>query len=122
MLCLKKDDFLLMTSLLSQQILWIFTEHQIMFYVSNFVVEILLILTYDLHSVDQTVNNSPFYVMWVVRIEVQITTSMSILLIHFCGQFWTLFHNQNIQEWKSVISFNFQCEFDLMIGLTLLRW
>jgi hypothetical protein len=40
---------------------WIFIEHQIMSYVFNFIVKILLILTYDLCSVDQTMNDSPFY-------------------------------------------------------------
>jgi hypothetical protein len=64
---------------------WIFTKHQIMSYVFNFVVEILLILTYDLRSVDQTVNDSPFYVVWVVGLEEQITASMSRLPVHFRG-------------------------------------
>jgi hypothetical protein len=31
-----------------------------MSYVPNFVIEIYLILTYDLSSVDQTLNDSPF--------------------------------------------------------------
>jgi hypothetical protein len=57
-------------------------------------------------------NDSPFYVMWVVGLEVQITTSQSRFPVHFHGQFWTPLHNQNIQEWKSIISFNFHCEFD----------
>jgi hypothetical protein len=35
-------------------------------------VEILLIVTYGLGSTDQTVNNSPFHVMWEVRFEVHI--------------------------------------------------
>jgi hypothetical protein len=35
----------------------IFIEHQIMSYVFNSVVEILLVSTYDLRSVDQTVND-----------------------------------------------------------------
>jgi hypothetical protein len=57
-------------------------------------------------------NDSPFYVMWVVVLEVQITTSMSRLPVHFLGQFWTPLHNQNVKEWKGIISFNFHCEFD----------
>jgi hypothetical protein len=83
-----------------------------MSYVFNFVVEILLILTYDLRSVDQTVNHSPFYVIWVVELEVQITTSVSRLPVHFRGQFCTPLHNQNVQEWKGIICINFHCEFD----------
>jgi hypothetical protein len=50
----------------ANKFIWIFTEHQIMSYVFNFVVKIVLILTYDRHSVDQTMNDSLFYVMWVV--------------------------------------------------------
>jgi hypothetical protein len=79
-------------------------------YIFNFFVEILLILTYDLRSVDQSMNDSTLYVM-VVGIEVQITTSMNILPVHFRGQFWTTLHNRNIQEWTGIISFNFHCEF-----------
>jgi hypothetical protein len=75
----------------------------------NFVVEFLLILTYDFRSVGQTVNDSTFYVMWVVGIEVQITISISMLPVHFRGQ---SLHNQNVQEWKCIISLNFHCEFD----------
>jgi hypothetical protein len=78
----------------------------------NFVIEILLILTYDLGSADQTMNDSPFYVMWVVGLEVQITTSMSRFPVHFLGQFWTRLPEQNVQEHKGIISFNFHCEFD----------
>jgi hypothetical protein len=83
-----------------------------MSYVLNFIVEILLILTYDLCSADHTINDYTFYVMWVVGIEVQITTSMSRLPVYFHSQFWTPLHNQNVQEWKGIISFNFHCEFD----------
>jgi hypothetical protein len=81
--------------------------------VFNFVVEILLILTYDLRSIDQILDDFPLHVMWVV--EVQITTSMGRLPVHFHGQFWTPLHNQNVHEWKGVISLNFHC-------VTLLRW
>jgi hypothetical protein len=69
-----------------------------MSYIFNFVVEILLILTYDLRSVDQIKNDSPFYAMWVVGLEVQRTTSMSRLPIHFRGQFWTALQNENVLE------------------------
>jgi hypothetical protein len=91
---------------------WIFIKHQIMSYVFNFIVEMLLIFTYDLRSVDQTVNISPFHMMWVVGLEVQIMTSMSRLLAHFHGWFFTVFHNQNVKERKGIISFNLYCEFD----------
>jgi hypothetical protein len=40
-----------------------------MYYVFNFVVEILLVLTFALRSVDQTLNDSTFYVMWVVELQ-----------------------------------------------------
>jgi hypothetical protein len=58
-----------------------------MSYVFNFVVEILLILTYDLRSVDQTVYDSPFYVMWVVGLEMQVTSIMRRLPVHCRVQF-----------------------------------
>jgi hypothetical protein len=48
-------------------------EHQIMPYGFDFVVKILLILTNNLCSVDQTMNPmnySPFHVMWVIGLEV----------------------------------------------------
>jgi hypothetical protein len=89
---------------------WVFIKHQITSYVLNFVVEILLILSYDLDSADKTMNNSPFYMMWVVGLEMQIMTSMSRFLVHFRGQFWTSLHDQNVKEWKGIISFNFHCE------------
>jgi hypothetical protein len=38
-------------------------------YVLNFIVEILLVLIYDLGSAVQTVNNFHFYVMWVAGLE-----------------------------------------------------
>jgi hypothetical protein len=51
----------------------------------NIPVEILLSLTYDLGSTDETMNGSPFHVMWVVRLEVQISISMSTFSEHFRG-------------------------------------
>jgi hypothetical protein len=54
------------------EFLWVFVKHQIMSYVLNFLVEIILILTYDLSSTDQTVNDSSFQVLWKVGLEVQI--------------------------------------------------
>jgi hypothetical protein len=68
-----------------------------MFYIFSFVVKILLVLTYDLRSVAQTMNDSPFYVMWVIGLEVQITTSTTKLPVPFCGQFWTPLHNHGLQ-------------------------
>jgi hypothetical protein len=42
----------------------------------NILVKILLILTYYLGLIDQTMNNSPRYVMWVVGIEMLIASCM----------------------------------------------
>jgi heme A synthase len=56
------------------EFLWVFIMHQIMSYVLHFLAEILLILTYDRASTDQTMNNSHFHMTWVVGLEVQITT------------------------------------------------
>jgi hypothetical protein len=83
-----------------------------MSYVLNFVVEILLVLTYDLGLTNQTVNDLSFYVMWVVDLEVQITTSMSRFSVHFHGKFWTPLQEQNVQQQKDIINFYFHCEFD----------
>jgi hypothetical protein len=94
-------------------------KYQIMSYVFNFTVQILLIMIYDLCLVDRTMYNSPFYVIWVVGLEVQVMTSVSRLPVHFRGQFWTPLHNQNVQERKGIISFN--CILNLMVGLSLLR-
>jgi hypothetical protein len=77
--------------------LWVFIKHQIMLYVLNFLAEILLILTYDLGSIDRTMNDSPFHMMWVVGFEVQITTCMRFL-VHFRVQFRTPLHEQDVQE------------------------
>jgi hypothetical protein len=48
------------------KLLCVFIKHQMMSYVLNFIVEIFLILTYDLSSADQIMNESPFYMMWVI--------------------------------------------------------
>jgi hypothetical protein len=101
----------------------VFIKHQIMSYVFNFVVENLLILTYDLRSADQTMNDPPFNAIWVVGLEVQMTSGMSRLLVHFRGLFWTSLRNQNVQERKGVISFIASTSIvNSMVGLTLLRW
>jgi hypothetical protein len=94
------------------EFLCVFVKHQIMSYLPNFLVEILLILTYDLGSTDQTMNDSPFHVRWVIGFEVQITTTMSRFPVHFFGQFRTPLHEQDLQERKIIISFNFHSEFD----------
>jgi hypothetical protein len=60
-----------------------FIKYQIVPYVLNFLVEILLILTYDLGSPDQAMNDSAFHVMWVVGLEVQITTPMNRFPVQF---------------------------------------
>jgi hypothetical protein len=94
------------------KLLCVFVKHQIMFYLLNFLVEILLILIYVIGSTDQTMNDSPFHVMWVVGFEVQITTSISRFPVHFRGEFRLPLRNHNLQERKGIISFNFYCEFN----------
>jgi hypothetical protein len=90
--------------------LWVFIKHQIISYVLNFLVEILLILTYG--STDQAMNDSPFHVMWLV--EVRIMTCMSRFPVHFRGQLRISLHDQDVQERKRIINFNLRvhCEFD----------
>jgi hypothetical protein len=58
-----------------------------MSHVFNFVVEILLILKYNILSAEQIVKDSLFYVLWVVGVEVQVRISMSRFPAHFRGQF-----------------------------------
>jgi hypothetical protein len=79
-----------------------------MSYILNFLGEILLILTYDLGLTDQTMID----VMWVIGLEVQIITCINRFPVIFLCQFRTFLHDQDVQEWKSIISFNFHCEFD----------
>jgi hypothetical protein len=90
-----------------------------MSYVLNFHVGILN-LTYDLGSTDQTMNDLPFHMMWAGGLEVHTVTCMNRFPVHFHGQFRTPLHDQGVQERKTVISFNFHCEFD--VGLRLFRW
>jgi hypothetical protein len=88
-----------------------------MSYVLNFVAEILLILTYDLGPSDQTMNDSHFRVMSVAGFEVQITTSMSRLPVHFHGEFGPLFMTKiSKNERASLASTSIV---NLMVGLTL---
>jgi hypothetical protein len=58
--------------------------------------------------------------MLVGGLEVQIITGMKKLSVHFRGPFRTPLHDQDVQEWKSIISFNFHCECE--VDVTLLRW
>jgi CRISPR/Cas system CMR-associated protein Cmr1 (group 7 of RAMP superfamily) len=46
----------------------------------NFPVKILLILTYDFGSVDQIMNSSLFYMMWVVGLGVRINKILILKL------------------------------------------
>jgi hypothetical protein len=88
----------------------VFIKHQITSYVLNFLAQILPILGLT----GQTMIDSPFHVMWLVGLEVQITTCMNMFPVHFRGQFRAPLHNQDVQEWKSIISLNFHCECDGM--------
>jgi hypothetical protein len=67
--------------------------------VSNILVEILPMLTYDLDSIDQTMKGSPFHMMWLVGLEVQIKICVSM----FHGKFRISLHGQEVQEQKSII-------------------
>jgi hypothetical protein len=54
------------------EFLWAFIKQQIVSDVLNLVVQILLVLTHGLGSSDQTMNDSPFYVVWLLGLEVYI--------------------------------------------------
>jgi hypothetical protein len=49
--------------------LWVFIKYQIMSCVLNFSVEIVPVLTYDLGSTDQAMNDSSFHVVGVVGLN-----------------------------------------------------
>jgi ligand-binding SRPBCC domain-containing protein len=44
----------------------------------------------------------PFYVIWVVALEVQITTFMCKFPVHSLGQFWTPLHDHSNQRFLTV--------------------
>jgi hypothetical protein len=94
-----------------------------MSYVLSFTVEILLILTYDLCSTDQTMNDSLFHVIWVVRLEVQIMTCMSRFPVNIFNSLGPLFMIKTSKN-RGVIIFNFYCEYDAteMMKLTQSCW
>jgi hypothetical protein len=56
-----------------------------MSHILNFLVEMLLIVTHDFGSTNQAKNVSPFHVIWVVGLEVQITTYMNRIPVQFRG-------------------------------------
>jgi hypothetical protein len=72
-----------------------------MYCVLNFLIKILLILTYDLGSIDHTMNYSPLHVMWVLGFRSTFVASLGL----------TPLHDQDVQEQKSTVSLNFHCEF-----------
>jgi hypothetical protein len=50
--------------------------------------------------------------MWAVGLEMHLTACMSRVSEHFRGQFRTPLHEQDVQERKDILSFNFDCEFE----------
>jgi hypothetical protein len=90
-----------------------------MYYVLNFTVEILLVFTYDLDSTDQTMNDSPFYMMWVAGLEVQITTSMKSFQYIFVANFGPFFMTKTSKNRR--VSLASTSIVNLMVGLMLLR-
>jgi hypothetical protein len=129
------------------EFLWVFIRHHIISYVLNSLVEILLILTYDHGSTDQTMNDSSFHEVWVVGLELQIITCMNRMIIifwemiiiivtgletsnltcmnrfpaQFRGPFRTFLHDRDVQERKGIISLNFHSEFDVEMMKKLLK-
>jgi hypothetical protein len=59
----------------------------------------ILILTYDLGSIDQAMNDSSFHMIWVVGLEMQIMTCMCRFPVHFHGQFRTPLHDRRKDEY-----------------------
>jgi hypothetical protein len=97
--------------------LWVFLKHQMMFCVLKFLAEILLILIRDLGSTDLTMNDSPFHVMWVVGLEVQIAACFRHIFVASLGpRFMTKTSKNGRVPLASASIVN------LPVGLRLLRW
>jgi hypothetical protein len=60
-------------------------NYQIMFHVLNFTTKIILFLAYDFGFIDQTIYNSSFYVLEMIRFKLQIMSCMSKYLVNLCG-------------------------------------
>jgi hypothetical protein len=91
-----------------------------MYYALNFTVEMLLVLTYDHDSTDQTMNDSPFYMMWVSGLEMQVTTSMNSFQYTFVANFEPFFMTKTFKNGKASLAST--SIVNLMVGLMLLRW
>jgi hypothetical protein len=65
--------------------LWAFLKHQIMSYILNFLVDFLLILSYELGCTDLPMKDAPFCMMWVVGLEVQITSCFRYIFVASLG-------------------------------------
>jgi hypothetical protein len=65
------------------ELLWVFIEYQIMFYVNSFPPETFQILEYDLGSTDQAAKDSSLHVKGVVRSEMLSNFFMGRSPVHF---------------------------------------
>jgi hypothetical protein len=90
-----------------------------MSYIFNFVVEILLILVYDLCLVDQTMYNFPLYVMWVVGLEVQVPVWVGFQYT-FVVSSGPCFVTETSKNGR--VSLASTSIVNLMVGLMQLRW
>jgi hypothetical protein len=88
-----------------------------MSYVFNFLVEILLILPYDLGYTDLTTKDSPFHMMCVVGLEVQTTASFRYTFMVSSGLLFKIKTSKN--RGLSLASTSIV---NLMVGVAFLRW
>jgi hypothetical protein len=90
-----------------------------MSYVLNFHVEILLILTYDLGSTDQTTNGSRFHMMWVDVLEAKITTCVSRVTYAFVTNLGLLYMTKMSKNGR--VSLASISSVNSLVGLGLVR-
>jgi hypothetical protein len=86
---------------------WITIELEITSQAADFIKQVLSFLTYGGSSTVKTLNQTSFYVRWMVRIEVEILFSVGELLVNFGGQCRLIPGHQNIQKGNWTVSLYF---------------
>jgi hypothetical protein len=103
-----------------RDLLWVFIKHQIMAHVLNFLVDVILILTDDLGSTDQTVNHFRFHVMWVIGLKSRWRSVWIDFRCTFVANVGPLIIIKTSKNWR--VSLFSTSILILLAGLTLLRW
>jgi hypothetical protein len=88
------------------------TELDITPQAANFIKQILLLLAYGGNSIVNTVNQTSFHMWQMVRLEVEILTSVGGFPVDFGGQCHLFPDDQNIQTGNHTVSLYFHSELD----------